>query len=326
MEFKENKLISFEKECREKAEKLVAKMTPDEKLGLLSTHHNPIERLGMGEFWIGTEVARGFVGRDPEKYSTVFPQPIGLAATFDRELLLELGKIAGKEARAYYNRDKKGGLMLWGPTVDMERDPRWGRTEEAYGEDVCLAGELTAAYTLGMAGISDDGYYMTVPTLKHFCADNNEEDRVKCDAYLPLRLKYEYYYAAFENAIRKGGARSIMTAYNEINGVPAICNPDLQHILKEKWGLWFTVTDGADFVQILDDTHFGIRQGIQHYLDTGGVVGDGELLVMLLSVEFMGEFAHFQANALQQTFGHNLCVVVHVDQLVFDGRTAAIQN
>ncbi len=246
----------LEKSCREKAERMVAEMTPDEKLGLLSTHHNAVERLGMGEFYIGTEVARGFVGREPEKYSTVFPQPTGLAATFDRELLRELGKIAGTEARAYYNREKKGGLMLWGPTVDMERDPRWGRTEEAYGEDVCLTGELTAAYTLGMADISDDGYYLTVPTLKHFCADNNEEDRGSCDAYLPLRLKYEYYYAAFEHAIRRGGARSVMAAYNEINGIPAIMNDELNDVLKEQWGLWFTVSDGGDFTQNVTSHRF----------------------------------------------------------------------
>ncbi len=239
----------LEESCREKAERMVAEMTADEKLGLLSTHHNAVERLGMGEFHIGTEVARGFVAREPDKYSTVFPQPIGLAATFDRELLEKLGRIAGTEARAYYNRDKKGGLMLWGPTVDMERDPRWGRTEEAYGEDVCLTGELTAAYTLGMASISDDGYYLTVPTLKHFCADNNEEKRGSCDAYLPLRLKYEYYYAAFEHAIRRGGARSVMAAYNEINGVPAIMNDELTEVLKKQWGLWFVVSDGGDFTQ-----------------------------------------------------------------------------
>ncbi len=234
-----------------RASEIVSQLTEDEKLGMLTTHHNAVERLGLGEFFIGTEVARGYVGREPEKISTVFPQPIGLAGTFDRELMYELGVIAGKEARAYYNDGKKGGLMLWGPTVDMERDPRWGRTEEAYGEDVMLAGELTAAYTKGMAGETADGYYMTVPTLKHFCADNNENDRGSCDAFLPPRLKYEYYYAAFENAIRKGGARSLMTAYNEINGLPAIMNTELETLIKEQWGLWFTVSDGGDVSQNL---------------------------------------------------------------------------
>lgn len=226
----------------ERAEKLVSEMTEDEKLGLLSTHHNAIERLGLGEFFIGTEVARGYVGREKERISTVFPQPVGLASTFDRELLERLGEIAGREARAYYNRDKRGGLCLWGPTVDMVRDPRWGRTEEAYGEDVMLAGTLSASYTKGMAG-EQDGYCMTVPTLKHFCANNNEEDRGSCNAQIPLNLKYEYYYAAFELPIRFGGARSLMAAYNEINGLPAIMNPELNSLLKKEWGLWFVVSD-----------------------------------------------------------------------------------
>lgn len=240
--------MSNSSDFSERARALVASMTEEEKLGLLSTHHSAVERLGLGEFFIGTEVARGYVGREKEKISTVFPQPVGLAATFDRELMKKLGRIAGLEARAYYNGGDKGGLCLWGPTVDMVRDPRWGRTEEAYGEDVFLAGELTAAYTEGMGG-EQEGYYLTVPTLKHFCANNNEEDRGSCNAVLPLRLKYEYYYAAFENPIRWGGAKSIMTAYNEINGIPAIMNPELQTLLKDEWGLWFVVSDGGDFSQ-----------------------------------------------------------------------------
>jgi len=233
---------------REQAEKLVSQMTLEEKMFLLTGHQHPVERLGLGEFFIGTEVARGFVGRENDRYSTVTPQPIGLAGTFDTDLIEKLGEIAGNECRAYYNEKKKSNLCVWGPTVDMERDPRWGRTEEAYGEDVCLAGEMTASYTRGLAGY-DQNYFKTIPTLKHFCANNNEKNRISCNAYLPLRLKYEYYYSAFMNAIKYGGARSVMTAYNEINGIPAMCNPELNTILKDKWGLWFAVTDGGDFAQ-----------------------------------------------------------------------------
>ena len=233
-----------------RAAELVRSLTTEEKLGLLTTHQHAVPRLGLEEFYIGTEVARGFVGRKESDYSTVFPQPLGLASTFDRTLMRQLGEIAGTECRAYYNKDHKSALCVWGPTVDMERDPRWGRTEEAYGEDPFLAGELSAALTDGMAG--DHPVYLRVlPTLKHFCANNYEEKRTDGNSYLPPRLKYEYYYAAFMPAIRFGSAKSIMTAYNEINGVPALCNPDLRRILKEKWGLWFSVTDGADFVQTL---------------------------------------------------------------------------
>jgi len=244
-----NSLKTAEDNFRKRAEELVASMTENEKLGMLSTHHSEIPRLGLGEFFVGTEVARGYVGRQPDMISTVFPQPEGLAATFDRELMQQLGTVAGKEGRAYFNRNKKGGLCLWGPTVDLVRDPRWGRTEEAYGEDPFLAGQLAAAYTDGMAGRTEDGYYLTVPTLKHFCADNNEEARDRCNAVLPLRLKYEYYYASFEDPVVNGGARSLMAAYNEINGIPAIMNPELETKLKEEWGLWFVVSDGGDMSQ-----------------------------------------------------------------------------
>lgn len=230
------------------ARELTSKLTLDEKLGLITTHNRPVERLGIGEFFIGQEVARGYVGRSDDRYSTVFPQPIGLASTFDRELMSEIGTITANECRAYYNIDKKGGLCVWGPTVDMERDSRWGRNEEAYGEDVFLTGELTAAFTETMAG--DNGEYLkTIPTLKHFCANNNEHERLKSNSFMPLRLKYEYFYQAFRNAIVNGGAKSVMSAYNEVNGVPALCNTELQSILKDEWGLWFAVTDGGDFGQ-----------------------------------------------------------------------------
>lgn len=273
--------INSDNTFKEKAAEIVSQLTLDEKLMMLTTHHSAVERLGLGEFYIGTEVARGYVGRTPDRISTVFPQPVGLASTFDTQLMYELGGIAANEARAYYNEDKRGGLALWGPTVDMVRDPRWGRTEEAYGEDVCLAGEMTAAYTKGMAG--DNGKYLkTIPTLKHFCANNNEEKRGNCNAYLPLRLKYEYYYAAFMNAIKFGGAKSIMAAYNEINGVPAICNPELKTVLKDKWGLWFAVSDGEDFSQTVTAHRYceSHSEAFMHSLKAGcDTMTDNDLLV-----------------------------------------------
>lgn len=276
-------------EYKQRANELISKMTLDEKLSMLTTGHAPIERLGLSPYYIGTEVARGYVGRSKERLSTVFPQPVGLASTFDRELLNSLGEIAGTEARAYYNIEKRGGISLWGPTVDMARDPRWGRNEEAYGEDVCLTGELSAAYTKGMAG--DNGrFFKTVPTLKHFCANNNEEARAKCDAHLPLRLKYDYYYAAFENAVVKGGARSLMTAYNDINGCPAVLNPDLKTVVKDKWGLWYTVTDGGDFSQTVTAHRFvpthseslalSIKAGSDCMTDNGALVKNAAYIAL----------------------------------------------
>lgn len=233
---------------KERVSDLLGKLTPEEKMSMLSCHMPAVPRLGIGEWYVGTEVARGYVGRDTGEVSTVFPQPIGMASMFDPDLMYELGVIAGNEARYHYQNNPNGKLMLWGPTVDMERDPRWGRTEEAYGEDPFLTGEMSKAFTKGMAG-DDPVWLKTVPTLKHFCADNNEADRDRCSANVDMRTLHEYYYRAFKPAITEGGARSVMAAYNELSGVPAVMNPDLQNLLKDKWGLDFVVTDGGDFSQ-----------------------------------------------------------------------------
>ena len=232
---------------KERVADLISRLTLDEKIKMLSTHHYAVERLGIGEWFIGIECARGYVSHDNDKPSTVFPQPIGMASTFDRELMQKIGEAASDEFRAYYNKCGKGGLMVWGPTVDMERDPRWGRTEEAYGEDPFLTGEMTAAYTKGLRG--NGSVMKTIPTLKHFCADNNEKNRASCSANLDPRTKHEYYYAAFKPAVVKGGAYSLMAAYNELSGVPAIMNPELESIVKAQWGLGFVVSDGGDFSQ-----------------------------------------------------------------------------
>ncbi len=230
----------------ERVRLLLSELTLDEKLGMLTTYNMPVERLGLKGFPIGAEVARGLVCRGREEYpTTVFPEPFGLAATFDPDVMYKMGEITGIETRIY-NKQGKASLCVWGPTVDVERDPRWGRTEEAYGEDPYLIGEMSAAYTRGMAG--DDPEHMRImPMLKHFYANNNEEDRGKDNASIPLGMKHDYYLKAFERAFTHGGAKGVMTSYNEINGVEALCNPELNEILKKQWGMLFSVTDGGDF-------------------------------------------------------------------------------
>ena len=239
----------------ERVEDLIGRLTLEEKAGLVSSSQIGIERLGISEWHIGWEVARGYVGRVPEEPSTVLPQPIGMAAMFDPELMYQLGELAGNETRVYYQKDKRGKLMLFGPTVDMERDPRWGRTEEAYGEDPYLTGQMTIAYTKGLKG-EDPFYIRTVPGLKHFCANNNEKNRGSCSANLEPRTKHEYYYKAFRASIVEGGAISVMAAYNELSGVPALLHPDLKSVLKDQWGLQFIMSDGADFVGNVIEHHY----------------------------------------------------------------------
>lgn len=234
----------------ERVDALLDELTLDEKLSLLTTHMNEVPRLGIKEFLIGTEVARGLVCRgdkNGEAPTTVFPEPFGLAATFDRDVMKRMGEVAGIETRIYHDMGR-ASLCVWGPTVDLERDPRWGRTEEGYGEDPCLTGTMAAAYTLGMAG-DDKKYRRVIPTLKHFYANNNEDTRINCNAGIPDRLKHEYYLRAFEKPVREGRAGSLMTSYNEVNGVEQIVSLELQKYCREQWGLLFAVTDGGDFIQ-----------------------------------------------------------------------------
>lgn len=110
-----------------------------------------------------------------------------------------------------------------------------------------MPGTMAAAYTSGMAG-SDEKYMRVIPTLKHFYANNNENTRVNCNANVPTRLKHEYYLKAFEKPVRDGRALSLMTSYNEVNGIEQLCSAELQ-FAREQWGLLFAVTDGGDFVQ-----------------------------------------------------------------------------
>lgn len=232
----------------ERVKDLLSRLTIEEKAGLMSNHMAAVPRLDIGEWYVGAEVARGYVSRNPDEPTTVFPQPIGLSGTFDTELMEKAGLAAGKEARVLNKRHPSGHLMLWGPTVDLCRNPLWGRNEEGYGEDPFLTGEMSAAYTKGLADRHGE-YYQSIPTLKHFCANNTENERGTASSDVAPRTLNEYYYAAFERPITCGGAYSIMAAYNELSGVPAVINPDIQNVLKDKWGLGFVVTDGGDFSQ-----------------------------------------------------------------------------
>lgn len=232
----------------ERVKDLLSRLTIKEKAGLMSNHMTAVPRLDIGEWYVGAEVARGYVSRNPEEPTTVFPQPIGLSGTFDTELMEKAGLTAGREARVLNKRHPSGHLMLWGPTVDLCRNPLWGRNEEGYGEDPFLTGEMSAAYTKGLADRQGE-YMQSIPTLKHFCANNTENERGTASSDIEPRTLNEYYYAAFERPITCGGAYSVMAAYNELSGVPAVINPDIQKVLKDKWGLGFVVTDGGDFSQ-----------------------------------------------------------------------------
>jgi len=238
----------------ERLQYLLRELTLDEKFACLGTGNPAIERLGIPAFGVGGEGAHGVQARHDQGYdkgepvaTTIFPNPIGMSASWDRELIKEAGTVVGTEARALYEEGLHGSLSLWAPTVDMERDPRWGRTEEGYGEDPYLTAEMAGAYVEGMQG--DHPHYLRCgATLKHYYANNVEQGRTYISSSVDLRNKYEYYLEPFRKVITEHHVEGMMTAYNEINGIPCmLLDNDIK--LAKSWGLGHVVSDGGDVNQ-----------------------------------------------------------------------------
>jgi len=238
----------------ERVNDLISRFTLEEKIQLMCQYQAEIPRLGVQKYKHGTEGAHGVAWLGE---ATVFPQNIGLACTWDADLMNKIGSVIGDEARVYYQRDPAiNGLTVWAPTVDMERDPRWGRTEEAYGEDPHLTGVLSTGLVKGMQG-DHPFYYKTVATLKHFYGNNNEVDRGSASVSIDPRNKREYYLKAFEMPFREGKAGSMMTAYNGINGRPCNFNHEVNDIVKGEWEMnGFVVGDAGDVLGTVMDHHY----------------------------------------------------------------------
>jgi beta-glucosidase len=268
---------------RERALDLVARLSPEQKLGLMCSRQEAVPALGLKEFHIGGEAAHGL--QSPLGPATMLPQTIGLASTWDEGLLEEAGSLVGDQARAYSElMGGTGGLCLWAPTVDMERDPRWGRTEEGYGEDPLLAGRLSSAYVRGIQG-PDPDRLKAVATPKHFYGNNNEEGRCSSSSSILPRLRREYYLKAFEPALSSRGARaaSMMTAYNAIDGVPAIFNPELGDIVRAEWGFeGFVVCDAGSLAMAVSAHRYcpdlahaaalAVRRGVDNFTEDAQLV------------------------------------------------------
>ncbi|MBD0384258.1 glycoside hydrolase family 3 protein [Paenibacillus sedimenti] len=238
----------------ERVADLISRFTLEEKINLMTQYQTEVPRLGVKPYKHGTEGAHGVAWLGE---ATVFPQNIGLACTWNPDLLREIGSAIGDEARVYYQKNPAiNGLTIWAPTVDMERDPRWGRTEEAYGEDPYLTGRISTELVKGMQG-PHPFYLKTVATLKHFLGNNNEINRGECSVSIDPRNMREYYLKAFEPAFREGGALSMMTAYNAVNGTLCNLNPDVNRIVKGEWGMQgFVVSDAGDVLGTVRDHHY----------------------------------------------------------------------
>ncbi len=221
---------------------LLGRMTVEEKISLLRATSPGIPRLGIPKYYHGNEALHGVVR--PGRF-TVFPQAIALASSWNPGLMQEISAAISDEARARWNELDQGRLQteqfsdvltFWSPTVNMARDPRWGRTPETYGEDPYLSGVMGTAFVKGLQG-NDPRYLKVVSTPKHFAANNEEHNRFECNPQISEKQLREYYLPAFEACIKDGKAASIMSAYNAVNNVPCKSNPWLlTHVLRDDWG------------------------------------------------------------------------------------------
>jgi beta-glucosidase len=221
-----------------RAEELVAKMTVEEAASQLRYDSPAIDRLGIPEYNWWNETLHGVARAGT---ATSFPQAIGLGATFDIELLGEVGEVCGNEGRAKYNeykangdRDIYKGLTFWSPNVNLFRDPRWGRGQETYGEDPCLISKLAVPFIEGLQG---DGEYMkTAACAKHFVVHSGPEAvRHQFNATCSDKDLNETYLPAFEACVREAKVESVMGAYNRTNGEPCCGHSYLKDIIRDKW-------------------------------------------------------------------------------------------
>jgi beta-glucosidase len=270
--------------AEERITDLISRMTLEEKIDCLG-RQAAVPRLGVK----GSPHVEGYHGvaqggpsnwgrRNPTP-TTQFPQAYGLGSTWDPGLVRRVAAQEAQEARYLCQSAKfsRSGLIVRAPNADLARDPRWGRTEEVYGEDPFHAGTLATAFTRGLQG-DDPRYWKTASLLKHFLANSNEDGRSSSSSNFDERLWREYYGKAFEMAVREGGSRAMMAAYNAVNGVPAHVHPMLRDIVMKEWGLdgiistdggglRLLVTDHKAFPDLPAAAAAGVKAGINVFLD-----------------------------------------------------------
>lgn len=245
--------ISFE----ERADDLVSRMTLEEKISQTLFQSSAIPRLGIPEYNWWNECLHGVARAG---VATMFPQAIGMAASFDDELLQDVAVAISDEARAKHHQAARHedrsiykGLTMWSPNINLFRDPRWGRGHETYGEDPVLTARMGKAFVRGLQG-DDPKYLKTVATVKHYAVHSGpENERHSFDAKASIKDMRETYLPAFKECVKEAGAYSVMGAYNRTNGEPCCASPTLMNtFLRGEWGFeGYYVSDcGA-----IDDFH-----------------------------------------------------------------------
>ena len=260
-----------------RADEILAQLTTEEKIGLLHQWSPGVPRLGIAPFRTGTEALHGAAWLGP---ATVFPQAVGLGATWDPDLVGAVGAAVGAEVRALHRRDPAVSLNVWAPVVNLLRDPRWGRNEEGYAEDPLLTARLATAYCAGLRG-GDPVFWQTAPLLKHFLAHNNETARDTTSALVRARLLHEYELPPFHGPVRAGVAAGVMPAYSLVNGRPNHVSPLLGDVLRgwaDADGL-VVCSDAYAPSNLVDTEHYfarheeshaaALRAGVDSFTDQG---------------------------------------------------------
>jgi len=263
---------------------LLARMTLEEKIDAFGT--NPtVPRLGVvgtghveGLHGLALGGPGGWEGRNQTVIPTTqFPQARGLGQTWDPELLRQAAAIEAYETRYAFGKYHRGGLVVRAPNADLSRDPRWGRSEESYGEDPFQTGTMATAFARGLQG--DGTYWMTASLLKHFLANSNEDGRDGSSSDFDERLFHEYYAVPFRMAIEDGKANAFMTSYNAWNHMPMTANPVLRDVVMRDWGFdGIICTDAGALTNMVKAHHVfqtmpeaaaaAIHAGINQFLDT----------------------------------------------------------
>ena len=243
-----------------RVDNLMSLLTPEEKVGLIMNKSVSVDRLGIPSYNWWSEACHGV----RQGGYTVFPQPIGMGASFNEQLVYDVFSAVSDEARANWNRSdhdifnvQMGAnyvpgnpeLTFWCPNVNIFRDPRWGRGQEAYGEDPYHMSVLGVANVKGMQG-NDKKYYKTHACAKHYAVHSGpESQRHRYDAVVSMRDLWETYLPAFKALVQEGDVREVMCAYNRYEGEPC-CSSDrlLTNILREKWGYEAIVLTDCDAI------------------------------------------------------------------------------
>ena len=238
---------------------LLPRLTLKEKISLIYWLSPAIPRLGIQKYEHGNSAIHGV---QIPGFATEFPQTIGLAASFDPDGVYQMAVATSDEFRAkdnQYQGDLPGGvdgcLTAWSPTINLARDPRWGRTQETYGEDPYLTSRMGVAYVKGMQG-DDPKYVKVVACIKHFAGNNQDDTRFWCNAQAEERYWFEYEFPAYKACVQEAHAESVMTAFNAINGVPCTGNKWLlTDVLRNMWGFQGYITSDCGAVSNMVDLH-----------------------------------------------------------------------